>query len=99
MKPNHLIALAVTAGIVAAVMLAAGCSKTSPSTTPSATATHTTLSEPSHQVSYSSQIVLPFTGLNGPTLTRRPVVGFRHSACRESVRLERDLRRDRLRED
>jgi hypothetical protein len=67
MKPNHLIALAVTAGIVAAVMLAAGCSKTSPSTTPSATATHTTLSEPSHQVSYSSQIVLPFTGLNGPT--------------------------------
>jgi streptogramin lyase len=64
MKPNRLITLAVTAGIAAATLSAAGCSKTSPgttaSTTLSGTATHTTISALPHQVSYSPQVVLPF---------------------------------------
>jgi DNA-binding beta-propeller fold protein YncE len=66
MKPNHLIALAVTAGIIAAAVSAAGCSKTSPGTPPTATATHATTTEPSHSASNPSQVVLPFTGLNRP---------------------------------
>jgi hypothetical protein len=64
MKPNCLITLAVTAAIVAAAVSTAGCSKTTPGTptnaTPSGKATHTTISEPPHKVSYSTQIVLPF---------------------------------------
>ncbi len=60
MKPNPLIALAVTTRIVAAAVSTAGCSTTSPSTTPRGSATHTTTTRPSHPASYSSQVVLPF---------------------------------------
>jgi serine/threonine protein kinase, bacterial len=84
MKPSPLIALAATAGIVAAAVLTAGCSTTRPGTptttslsapamssqsssatfsTPNST---TTTTQPSHPVSYSSQVVLPFTGLKAP---------------------------------
>ena len=66
MKPSPLTSLAVTVGIVAAAMSAAGCSQTGPNPTPSGPATHAATAqaaattEPTHAVSYSSQVVLPF---------------------------------------
>ena len=67
MKPNRLIALAVTAGIAAAAVGTVACSKTSPSVTPSGTAGHTTTTQPPHPESYSAQVVLPFDYDNHPT--------------------------------
>jgi serine/threonine protein kinase, bacterial len=66
MKPRRLIALAATAGMLGVAVSTAGCSKTSPSTPPNGIATHTTTTQPSRQVSYSPQVVLPFTNLDNP---------------------------------
>jgi hypothetical protein len=74
MKPTHLIALAVTAGIVAAAVSTAGCTKTSsgtPSTTSSARATSTQSASATPSTPTGTSTTAPAAGAAPTTVQER----------------------------